>query len=1058
MKKKIWSVFISVFMLVALAFGVSACNKEKMKEKVEELIYSEPKNLCYDGAYITWDKVELANHYTVAINDGEAKRSNSTTFAYESNETFDVTVTSVFDECEKSASITFTPLATIETVHIGQDGSLSWDSVGGATAYLLNINGTETTVETASYTALAEGSNRVKVRPIVSGDNSYYSKWSEEVNVYVYSAPTNVKYDGLNLSWSGNASTYEVKFNGTAQTVTGNTVVYDSKNTDFTVEVKALGNHTTSYDSKVVSEEFHYLDPVTDLIMQDGILSWNATENAEGYKVKVNGVVQTATVQTPAYDKLASGRALDVSVIPYNQSGNYFSSWSIEKAVYILDAPTTFWNNDLELDGEANNNLTWNAVSAASGYTVRFTKDGQESVQTFSDISRAFSHAYADVGVYTLEVKANANGAGTDYYDSKYSAPITVQRLAAPTAASANFIVSDRDNVSSGFTVNFEQVAGASGYQLYKDGVLLSGRYTTGTSLSDSNVVDNSNIGQQEYNYTVRSMGGVKTVGGNTYVTLPCLSVSALNVPITVQATPQNPRMSGYTFSWDSVTGNNAYAVSYAGSSITAQTENCDLSTLNAGTYAVAVCARGNGSNVLASTYSQPLTVQRLQAPTNIKITSASNGTLDWDDVSNATGYEVYLDLSATPLNENNYNNMYQFIRTDGTTVSMVAVANKYNDQETVYYMTSKVSPTQQFIRLAAPTFPEGALENSLELIWNTPTNINTAEYTPSYRVYSAVGEEIGNGAQNGTKFNIEYLQGGQAHTFYVKAIGNDTKYLDSDYSLVFTVYKLATPQFSIQDGKYVWSGVTNASSYYMEVDGVKVSDNIAVAGTTYSYTPRFTTSGDHIVTLKAIGDARATADSAIFRFIQRAELLQKPQMTFSYSSDCYVSGGAITVNITSAVSNCLQYQYEIAGETIVSDQLSCSKIIENHGKHTIRVKALGGQFDNNGVYYIDSLYVGGTANETITLLSAPSDFSINSYGVIQWSGITGAFGYDYQISYEGASFGNVQTSGYASLNPIEGYNQYRTITIRVQAKGDNNNVVSSEWVEWTWTNANYQG
>lgn len=837
----------------------------------------------------------------------------------------------------------------------------------------------------------------------------------------------------------------------------GNSFTYNSENRDFAVDIKSVGDHKNSYDSKTVTEEFHYLDAVTEIIIEDGIVKWNAIDGAEGYKFKIGGVVQKANVLTTQYDNLPSGKSQDVAVMPYNESGNYFSSWSAEKTVYILDTPTISWNNDLDLDGEANNNLTWNAVNAAHGYTARLIKDGgTPEISTFSDVQLAFSHAYSTVGKYTIEIKANAESGSADYYDSKYCAPITVERLAAPKAVENGFIVSDKDNLASGFTVNFKQVSGASGYQLYKDGVLLNGKFSKNTALTDNNVADAENISEQHYTYMVRSMGGVKTVGNAKYVTLPCLSSEALSFDITVQATPQNPVMSGFTLSWDAVAGNNGYVVGFAGATVTAQTESYNLSTLKAGNYKVTVTARGNGSDTLASNNSAPLAIQRLEAPTEIKISASGNGTLQWKDVSNATGYETYLDLSKTPLNESAYGNMYQFIETNGTTLSMIAVANLYNANHTVYYMTSENSPTQQFIRLAAPTFPEGALANSIELLWNSPSNINTAEYTPTYRVYSAIGEQIGGGDLNGTKFNIEYLEGGNSYTFYVKAIGNDTKYLDSDYSVVINAYKIATPQMRIENGKYVWDAITNASSYYLEIDGKKASDDYHVSGSEYSFTPRFTTEGDHIVKLRAIGDERGNLNSAAYTYTQKSKILTAPTIEYRYSSDHFVTNGEITVNITTPSTNCSLYQYEIAGQTLNSEELSFSKSIQSPGKYPVRVKALGGSFDADNVYYIDSLYAGGSATDVITLLAPPSEssFSITSDGAIKWDPISGAFGYEYQVSFNGGDFEAVQSTGYNTFN-VTKYKQYRTISVKVRAKGDGNKTIASEWTTWTWTNSN---
>lgn len=1051
MKRKILLVLCTLVMVFAGVVGLASCSK------IKEFLLQAPENIAYDGTYITWDKVDHAEYYMVQIGSAEAARSNSTTYFYEADgESFDVTVSSVLGETQESTSVTFKPLAAIQEVFVGNDGSLSWDTVSGANAYQISINGMVLAkdVTDTRYSELPEGSNRVKVKPVVSGDNTFYSFWSEEKDVYIYSTPTNVRYDGTTLTWQGNAASYEVNVNGKVSTVAGNSMDYNSENRDFNVTVKALGNYTSTYDSQTVSEDFYYLDTVKELIVEDGIVKWDKVDRAESYRIRINGVVQSAVITDTQYDKLPSGRSNDIQVMPVNESGNYFSTWSAEKTIYILDTPTVSWNNDLELDGEANNNLTWNAVNSANGYMTRITlPDGTMETETFSSVQMAFAHAYTDIGVYKVEVKATAPVGSADFYDSKYSEAYTIERLAAPKAAAQNFIVSNRDSLAQGFTVNFVPVSGASRYQLYRDGALCDGKTTTGSAITETGIVDSSAISEQHFTYSVRSMGSFNA--SRREVKLPCLSEEALSFEITVLAAPQSLAMSGFMLSWATVSNSNGYSLSYAGQSVTAQAESYDLSILNAGSYSVTVCARGNGSNVLASNFSSPVEIERLQAPTNIKITSEENGTLTHDQVANATSYQAFIDLSEQALDETAWNNMYQFIETDGTTLHMVAVANYWNDNHTLYYMTSQSSRTQQFIRLAAPKFPEGVFADSNLMVWNASSNINTSEYTPTYRVYSAIDEQIGGGDVNGTRFDISYLEGGKSYTFLVKAIGNDTKYLDSDYSVAITVYKLATPKFAIRNGQYVWQSVANASSYYMEIDGVKVTADFHVSGSTYAYTPRFTQAGDHQVTLQAIGDARNNLDSAVYAFTQRTEILTAPEIDYKYSAGTVVSGGKIIVTVTKQSPNCAGYQYEIAGQTITSQTTSAEKVMENTGTYSIRVKALGGAFDGDGVYYVDSAYAGGNSGYQLTLLARPGGFSINSDGVIKWDNVRNAYGYEYQIAFDGGAFDNITSTGYNTLDPIANYRQYHTITIRVRAKGDaSGTVITSDWIEWTWTNS----
>ncbi|MBP5350321.1 MAG: hypothetical protein J6Z13_08255 [Clostridia bacterium] len=1052
-RKKLFGLLCVLLLLLLTAVALSGCGKDKIKS-----VY-KPTNVSYDGARITWDRVDLADYYTVSINGGEEKRVNTNLYSFENKDgvEFDVTVYAVIKGKSFGEDAHFVPLDTITSFTVSDSGVLSWDEVPGATAYRVTLNGTvlATDLSEPRFEA-SEGNNRVKVRAVVTGDNGYYSLWSEEKQIYVNSAPTSIDYDGEKLSWLGNGMTYEVTVNGTKTTVNGTTMRFDSERRDFSVEVKSVGDHATSFDSKTVEETFHYLQPVTDMVMEDGILNWTPVANAEGYDVRINGAIVRQPVTTAYYDSLAAGTTLAVEVRPFNKSGKYFSIWSDVKSVYILESPVTSWNADLELDGEANNNFIWDSVNGAVGYTVEVEKDGVVTRTNFPIAQRAFAYAYAETGSYSVRVKAVAD-VGSDYYDSRYSTETVVERLAAPKLSGNSPITSDPTDLAKGFTVNYTAVSGASGYQLYKDGVLLDGKYSTVLSITDGNVADDSISAAQEYTYSIRSMGSVRNASGKTFVTLPCLSRDALSFRITVQAMPAGLTMSGFEAQWSAVSGNNGYGVKYSGSTFTASATNYNLSTLKPGTYDVSVCTRGNGGTTLASNYTAAIVVQRLPAPTNIKISyGTGEGQLGFSNVANAKSYQVFLDESTQALPENAFDNMYQYIRESGTVLHMVAVANYYNDLGTVYYMTSESSSTQQFIRLSVPTFPEGAFSNSTELVWNAPGNINTLEYTPTYEVYESGVMQTG-GVQNGTRFNVRHLEGGKSYTFRIKAIGNDSKYLDSDLSVAVTVYKLAAPTMTIKNGQYTWQGVTNASGYVLEIDGVRVNNDIHVSGSEYSYTPHYTEIGSHNVRLYAVGDGYNNINSDSFTYVQTVRACLAPEISFGYSSDTFVNGGTITVTIDTPSANCSNYQYEIAGESIVSDRLTESKPIENTGTYYVRVKALGGTFDANEVYYIDSQYAGGNSGYSIKLLAPPtlSSFSINSDGATKWATITDAYGYDYQIAFDDGEYSAVQHTGTASLNPIANLLSYKTIRIKVKACGNGSSVISSEWVEYTWSNPN---
>ncbi len=1053
-KSRLLTILCCIAMALAAIFGFAACEKENIES------FYKPTNIIYDGERLTWDKVTLAEYYTVSINGGEEKRVNTTLFTWANSEDveFDVTVNAVINGKSHGADKHFIPLDKIETFTVSNSGELTWDEIPGAQAYRISVNGNVLPTDSAdNHYQPSEGTSRLRVRAVVPNDNSYYSRWSDEKQVHIYSAPTKINYDGETLRWSGNSREYEICVNGIPEQVTGNEYRFASDHQDFSVQVKALGDHSYSFDSPNAEETFHYLSPITQPIMEDGILHWESIDNAEGYELRINGVVQKETLKTNSYEKLSAGITHAVEIRPFNRSGKYFSVWSEIKNYYILEVPVTFWNADLELDGEANNNFVWNTVNGAVGYTVSVEKDGMITENSFPIAQTAFAYDYSEIGEYKVRVKAVAD-IGTDYSDSKYSPEFIIKRLPAPKANGTQFVTSDPNEISQGFTVHYNAVSGASGYQLYKDGVLLEGKYSNTLSITDSNVADDSITAQQEYNYIVRSMGSVNTAAGKTYITLPCLTKDALAFKITVMAMPTNLKMSGFTATWSAVSGNNGYAVHYSGNSVTASSTAFDLSTIKAGSYDVKVCTKGNGGSILPSNYTAPMTVERLIAPTDITISHGEGeGLLGFNSVTNAKSYQVFLDESDQALPESSFDNMYQYIRESGTVLHMVSVANYYNEQGTIYYMTSEASKTQQFIRLAAPTFPEGVFANSTELVWNAPSNINTQEYTPTYEVYEGTVMQTG-GVQNATKFNIQYLDGGASYTFRVKAVGNNTKYLDSDKSVAVTVYKLATPKFEIKDGKYCWKGVANASGYVLEIDGVRVNNDIHISGSEYSYTPNYNEIGEHSVRLYAVGDGFNNINSDSVNYTQMVKACFAPEIKYAYTHEHFTNGGSIRVTITKASENCSKYQYEIAGESIVSSSLELEKVIESAGSYIIRVKALGGTFDSNDIYYIDSQFAGGGSGYQLLLLAPPtvSTFSLNSDGAAKWATITGANGYDYQISFDNGEFGDLQHTGTATLNDlIENYKNFSTIRIRVRACGNGTNSITSAWVEWIWSNPN---
>ena len=524
-----------------------------------------------------------------------------------------------------------------------------------------------------------------------------------------------------------------------------------------------------TFDGKVSEQrDFVYLDTVTSVDVVDGILTWSYVNNADAYKIKLNGIVLNETFTECRYEGLVAEQNITFQVMPVSNNSAYFANWSVEKNVQLLKQPVLQWNDGVAPDGSALNSIYWDAVAGCSGYSVKVVDPiGRETVESYGEEDRAFDNDYLTIGEYKVSIKANAPKTNNSIYDSVYSQPITVRRLAAPKQPEKDFVISDPTALSEGFTLNFTKVAGATGYRLYKDDTAAT--TSTVNQFKVGDLLLGGETDEQTYTYKVQALGSISRANGAITVTLDSVKDTSLSVNIKVLAVPTNLAISGKTLSYGAVSGNSGYMVSVGGEARHSGETTCDLSFLNAGAYKVCVCAKGNGSTTLASAYTAALNVERLAAPTDIRIltSDAAEGQLSYGEVDHAESYAAVFDNNDEQIPVNKNDNIQSRITIKGTTLYMIAVADYYNMAGNVYYMTSRPSETKTFIKLDTPTFGAPAFTTT-QFTWNKPSNVNERVYAPTYEVYEGI--ELQNGEINGTSMNISYLTAG-TYTFKVKAV-----------------------------------------------------------------------------------------------------------------------------------------------------------------------------------------------------------------------------------------------------------------------------------------------
>jgi|GEM_PF-1821080 len=1082
--KKLRILLVLTILIVAI-FALSACN----------LIAGPPQNLKYDGTTISWNAVEGADYYLVEIDNGPEKKVLDTKLSYAANEKeFTVKVKAVSELKQKlfkakATEETFRPLPKISNIRFQEDGTAYWTAVANANAYAVMLNGKELDayISGAQFKDFAAGENTIQVRPIVEGDDSWYSVWSDAKSMTKLGLPSNVTYDGEYIRWSspaGGAFGYEVYANGIKlDTVSGTAAQYDAKNINFDVTIKSLGNHSTSFDSSISdAKRFVYLNTVSTITVADGIVNWPAVDGADSYIVKVDS--SEYSVSTNAYSGLPADINKEVSIKPVSSNATYFSSFCTPKSIRLLSAPATEWiaGHDAH-NGEVVNSIQWQQVLGAKGYRVKMFYNGEEvnlsSAANLSSDSRAFGYAFLEVGEYKVYLKATAEGA--DIYDSVYGEPIIVTRLEAPSPAAQNYIVSNKVYIEEGFRVNFTSVSGAVGYQLYEDEGLSLDYYTTTNQFNVVNVIGSENqTTQQNFVYKIRTKGAV---AGNR---IKLDSLHTLSFDIIVQAMPALAKMEGYNLTWGAV-GDAQYNVKVGTDISSSSSTVFNLDYILPGTYPVSVNAKGNGTNILPSVFTAEVTLTRLSAVENLYVTTGENeGLLRYTDHNTIAPsyrtFEIYIDGKLEGnATVGSFANINDAISTAVSNVFVRIVSNSYDSEHpygqpgAVYYMSSPDSTTIKLAKLAPVTFasPGPGRFTNTEFKWNAPANRNAnGAYAPTYIVYKGAedAESYHNGELAGEVLDISKFEGRlDAYNFVVKAIGDGVRYLNSDPTNVVCIIKLPTPIVTIADSAYQWQKVANASAYSVFIDGIKSLDEIHKYGETYSFIPNFTSAKSYQIKVYAMGDNGYTSiDSDPHHFNQVTKKLSAPEFSFDYSHDTINVEGTINIQITTQAKmvndspSTKGYIYSIGGATNASTEaytLVYSHVVSTPGEHTLSVRAIGGDFDGEileeSFYYIASDTVGGNSHTLILLgkLNA-AQIQLTMDKLVKWTAITNAISYEYEYVFDEGSFTGVWTDAGGrdnrTIDLSELWQGKSSVTIRVRAAGNGTTVITGEYTEKT--------
>lgn len=973
-----------------------------------------PTSIQYDGSYITWDEVKGADFYLISINSSTAIEVTSNSYRYNANKIdFSVSIeaASRSEKISKSNMVQhdFRYLGKADNLRV-ENSTLTWDNVENATGYRVKINGQEFTVPVNEYPNVPVARNSVQVLPLNTTDTSYYGEWSDVYTYTILQAPTNVTYNSNEISWNHvtYASGYIVKVNSEEFTVTTGTKLnytFDGQS-QLIIKVKSLGVSSNDIYDSIYSTEvtYSYLEPVSQIKVEDGIVSWNPIANATSYIVEIKSPTdtKTVTVPSPSYSDILANTQYQIRVFAQTEATDYFfSSWSQVMNVRILPQPLLKYENG---------SFIWNSVSGATGFEAKIMLGNNviNSAVVSEGSSYRIDYTFPVVGTYTVQVKSTSSSSSEGVYASKFSEIFTVIRLDSPSNISFQHNVQSNDAA----TVIYNSVSNASGYRLYVDGVALPSIITTtSTSISET---ANPTLLERSWQIQVQATGSVNL--SQRKIVLD----SALSVAQTIKklAVPTNLEVTNGILYWNGVAFNNGYLISAAGSTFLNQIDDRDylISNLNDGSHQLSVRTLGNGTNIISSDYSVSFSVLKLSKPQ----VTVNNGVISWTKVDASSGYQYSVNAISGSFNVDVLS--YTILNSD--IVNQQVVFNIYAKGNGKEVLDSDASNTGVLTKLSTPQIRV----TDLLVTWESVANATTYDFY--------IGNVVYQRGITGTSFSTSVLPA-NTYSFSVVAIGNPTTTIMSNPSNIIQITKLATPMVTRSNDSYVWNAVPGAQSYVVNILGNEYTT------TELNFNPYiyFTTARTYSVSVQAVNSGVGYIDSDKLAISQEVQNLVVP--TFTYSQE----NGKIVISIANASNHSQGNIYYINGNAI-STINSTYEISPLPGTYTVQVSSKGGVFVEQ-VYFKDSLK---SASVDLVYLQSPTNIQLSQPNLTQpiyqltWNTLVGA-NYLYEIYDQNGVMIYSGTSTQSSVSSLN-FSNVTSITVKIKAIAKSNTYFDSNWSE----------
>ena len=721
--------------------SINSVSREKLDSPVIEL----------DNDSITWQPVENATCYDIYYNDNQILASNITDTHYQLSLTergeYDIWVVAKNDQEQYVTSnasniVRYTILPDIDLSV--NSTTIKWDRVDYATSYQISISGYSNVItieddnsqsyeyDLANYITNS-GTYNITVRAICNQSENNANKISNQVSIIRLDAPAYINFDKKCVYFPQvqGAIGYELAYRdsngltviGTVEDTNLDTYSYDLSNlranNSYNIIVKAYNNQSTPLVSYLDSD---YTGPITFYVLEAPTISFNGTtlnwtNYSDSCELRIyRGNTYIASTTNSTYDMtglhLTAGTYAIKAQCVTTQDGYNDSQFSTTINYTVLAAP--------HISYVTNNRTTvaWNTVTQASSYYITFVNGSNIITATVTstqfDVS---SVTYNNTGIWTMSVVAQSSADACE--NSSASNTVNVYKLSTP-------------NISfSSTTLTWNSVTYANQYTIYSDNTALS-------------TVTNTSINLASY-ISVAGLYNIHVVASNTgygYITS-----SSNHLPYTQLATPTLSDNGNYIISWNNAkpygsSVNVEYKI-YINNEYSTSTSNIsfDLSSsfTHNGIYSIYVVATTSDNGASSGTASNTVTITFTEATvldTPALRADIAGKQVTWEEVSDATSYDIYIDNSKRATTSNLYQDLSNLI-TDSTLHTIYVIAKSTNSESDASNTVNYANNTGNTLTIGSYSINEniavGPVINSSITVSSQTISWSTIEHRTSY-------------------------------------------------------------------------------------------------------------------------------------------------------------------------------------------------------------------------------------------------------------------------------------------------------------------------------------